>query len=255
VHPAVVLHIPHSSSLIPAEDRSGLLLSDCDLHQELLAMTDWFTDELFDLPGATRIVFPISRLVVDPERFLDDSLETMAGRGMGVIYTRTSGGNILRAQPSTELRMAFINRYYDPHHNALAIAVGRVLDIHSTCLLIDCHSFPARPLPYEFDQSPERADICLGTDGFHTPPRLITAAVDAFQQLGFTVSINRPFSGTLLPLKHYQQESRVFSLMVEVNRGLYLDEATGERNENYSALQSKIQAAMTAIATACSTSH
>jgi hypothetical protein len=40
---------------------------------------------------------PVPRLVVDPERFADDSLELMAERGMGVIYTKTAHGDVLGA--------------------------------------------------------------------------------------------------------------------------------------------------------------
>jgi N-formylglutamate deformylase len=48
-------------------------------------MTDAWTDEIvariaFD---ATRVIFPVSRLVVDPERFPDDADEPMAARGIG----------------------------------------------------------------------------------------------------------------------------------------------------------------------------
>ena len=53
-------------------------------------MTDHFTDELFaGSSGTARVVYPVSRLVVDPERFVDDAQETMVSRGMGVIYTKT----------------------------------------------------------------------------------------------------------------------------------------------------------------------
>ena len=39
-------------------------------------------------------MFPVSRLVVDPERFIADPMECV---GMGVVYTRTSNGEVLRA--------------------------------------------------------------------------------------------------------------------------------------------------------------
>lgn len=42
-----VLHIPHSSFLVPFEIRESLHLSDEGLQRELLLMTDWFTDQLF----------------------------------------------------------------------------------------------------------------------------------------------------------------------------------------------------------------
>ena len=66
------------------------------LKKELVIMTDAYTDELFDVVGAHTNIFPVSRLVLDPERFLDDNQEIMAALGMGVIYTRTSSGQRLR---------------------------------------------------------------------------------------------------------------------------------------------------------------
>jgi len=65
----VITHIPHSSAAIPAHTRDQFALSGLALNQELVHMTDWFTDELFGgMTGATDIVFPVSRLVVDPDR-------------------------------------------------------------------------------------------------------------------------------------------------------------------------------------------
>ena len=46
------------------------------------------TDHLFDVPGVTAVRFPVTRLVLDPERFGSNDEEVMAARGMGVIYTR-----------------------------------------------------------------------------------------------------------------------------------------------------------------------
>jgi len=54
----MLLHIPHSSIDIPDDVRTTLLLSDDQLSKELLRMTDWFTDLLFDVDGAKRLVYP-----------------------------------------------------------------------------------------------------------------------------------------------------------------------------------------------------
>ncbi len=71
--PALLLHIPHSSLTIPNSVREKLCISDAELELELLRMTDRYTDILFDLStiGTHSIVYPVSRLVVDPERFED----------------------------------------------------------------------------------------------------------------------------------------------------------------------------------------
>jgi len=45
--PKAILHIPHSSNIIPEEERANIMLNDNELADELLKMTDWFTDELF----------------------------------------------------------------------------------------------------------------------------------------------------------------------------------------------------------------
>ena len=65
----LVLHIPHSSKEIPDDVKEQFILSDKDLNHELLLMTDAYTDDLFvqDDPEIKSIIFPVSRLVVDPE--------------------------------------------------------------------------------------------------------------------------------------------------------------------------------------------
>jgi hypothetical protein len=96
----LVLHIPHASSVIPADLRETLLLDDDALRRELLIMTDWHTDRLFAFPGTEAVVHPVSRLICDPERFVDDAREPMASFGMGVVYTRTHRFGILRQPPT-----------------------------------------------------------------------------------------------------------------------------------------------------------
>ena len=63
----MILDIPHSSKLIPPNVRPQFSLLDEELLAEIIQMTDAYTDELFECTSASRIVFPVSRLVVDPE--------------------------------------------------------------------------------------------------------------------------------------------------------------------------------------------
>lgn len=241
--PFAILHVPHSSTMVPADARGGIVLSDGDLERELLVMTDWYTDELFNLPGSEALMvrYPVSRLVLDPERFLDDAKEPMASRGMGVVYTRTSRGEILRPNLTPTERTALIQRYYTPHHVRLREAVNAALAQWGGCLVIDCHSFPSRPLPYEEDQRSERPEICIGTNSFHTPPWLTETASKLFASAGFSVALNQPFSGALVPAAHHAGDPRVLAVMIELNRGIYMDESTGERLPGFDALASELR--------------
>ena len=80
----IVLHLPHASTFIPENLRDDFLLSDQELQEELNRITDHATDVIFQraFPEAKAIVFPVSRLVVDPERFSEDSQEPMSRVGM-----------------------------------------------------------------------------------------------------------------------------------------------------------------------------
>ena len=246
--PRTILHIPHDSRIIPPDVRVAFVLSESALRAELNAMTDAFTAELFDPPEPVmRCIYPVSRLVVDPERFVDDTVEPMARRGMGVIYTRTSEGAPLRVAPDPATRAALLARFYWPHHAALTAATDGALVAHGRCRILDCHSFAAVALPYELDQAPTRPDICLGTDPFHTPPALYERADALFRAAGFTVARDRPFAGTMVPSSHYRKTRAVESLMIEVNRGLYLDSTTGARGSGFDALRQALTPILSAL--------
>jgi N-formylglutamate amidohydrolase len=246
--PYTILHIPHNSTVIPSDIRPTLFLSDEELELELVAMTDHDTAELFDLGEfAQRIIYPVSRLVTDPERFVDDAQEIMATRGMGVIYTLTSMGKPLRLAPSVENRQALIARFYTPHHLALTAAVDAALSEHGYCLVLDGHSFPSHPLPLELDQTPDRPDICIGTDSSHTPMWLTELSCDLFRAQGFVAKVNQPYSGTMVPGKYWGVTPAVLSLMIEVNRGLYMDEFLGQRGATFQIVTTQLQSVLREI--------
>ena len=213
-------------------------------------MTDHYTDELFSSPTieAESVIFPISRLVVDPERFTDDKQEVMSKKGMGVVYTKTSDQKQLRRDISDQERKSLLNTYYIPHHKKLSDLVCRSLDSINKAIIIDAHSFPSVPLPYEFDQNPQRPDICIGTDSFHTPDVLVNKAKDIFSLAGYSVVLNQPFAGTYVPAPFYHNDPRVVSLMIEVNRNLYMDEITGSKNDNFTQIRDVLESLLKEVA-------
>jgi N-formylglutamate deformylase len=229
--PWVVLHVPHDSTTVPVDLRSQFLLDDAELRRELDRMTDHRTLALFSDPSSTAIAVrsTVSRLVVDVERFPDDVDEPMAARGMGAVYAATSQLTPLRPPLADNERERLMQAYYHPHHAQLEEAVTKAVDRYGRCLVIDCHSFPSAALPYEMaPPSKARPDVCIGTDDFHTSEGLAAAFSTAFRLEGWSVSLNDPFPGALVPASRYRRDRRVEAVMVEVNRRLYLreDDAT-----------------------------
>lgn len=241
----VLLHIPHASTYIPDEYRGSYSIDADALALENLRLTDLYTDELYVLPNADRAVFPVSRFLVDAERFSDDAQESMAARGMGVLYTVTTQLTPLRPAPDAALRAALLNRYYHPHHDGLNAWADRAMAKAGKCLLIDCHSFPSKSLPYELqNQSLDRPEICIGTDDFHTPPELRAAMRDHFKGLGYWTGIDEPFAGSLTPGAHYGRNANVKSFMIEVRKDLYMNERTGDKLPRFNDVRDHLTAAM-----------
>ena len=220
----VILHVPHSSRRLPPEARASILLDDAALASELDHMTDAYTDLIASSAASSAWLFvnPYSRLVVDPERFPDER-EEMASVGMGAVYTRTSHGAPLRSSEST---VDLLARYHTPYADAMASLVDDRLAAAGHALILDIHSYPSRPLPYELHACGSRPAVCLGTDEFHTPPWLLEAASLAFAPVG-DVGLNSPFAGCYVPLRHYRRDARVSALMVEVRRDVYMHEPGG----------------------------
>ncbi|RYG17004.1 hypothetical protein EON82_24370, partial [bacterium] len=217
------------------------LTGDADLHTELIRMTDRYTDELVHLPGADRLVFPISRLVVDPERFRDDADEPMSSRGMGAVYTQTHDGRPLKNVTNRE---ELLRRYYDPHHEALGRWARESVEEHGTALIVDCHSFASRPLLCDLNQKEPRPEMNIGTDSFHTPPELAERLKESLEAEGWSVGMNWPYSGTLVPMWSYGKDPRVKSVMIEVRRRLYMDEVTGEKLAGFDQVAQRLSGAL-----------
>lgn len=236
----VVIHLPHASTEIPEPVRRGLLLDDVELAAELAAMTDAGTDQVGRLAAGLARTRPwlavnrFSRLVVDPERF-PDNREEMIAAGMGAVYTRTSTGRQLRAESANGFA-DLLDSFYRPYQLALADLVDQRLAAVGRVIIIDLHSYPRDPLPYELHPHRRRPMTCIGVDPHHTPDPLRRAAIDAFSSLGGVV-VDEPFAGCYIPLGHYRRVPAVSGVMIEMRRdGLVTVAAQRRRAETLAGL-------------------
>jgi N-formylglutamate deformylase len=223
----LILHIPHSSTIIPFKE--GYCITDEILNQEILKLTDWYTDDLFENEIDISIKAPFSRIFCDTERFSDDSQEIMSKFGMGVLYEKTDSGEPLRTITS-ELRKHILENYYWKHHKRLTENVKLQLQEYGTATIVDCHSFPHKPLKRVLDQSSFRPDFNIGTDAYHTPQKWIDASIAFFEEKGYSLGVDKPYEGTIVPMDYYKKNKNVQSIMLEVNRRLYLNEPTNEKS-------------------------
>ena len=233
----LILHVPHSSSHIPL--REGYTVSDELIEAEILKLTDWYTEDLFHSEDIM-VTASFSRVFCDTERFADDTQEVMSKVGMGVCYERSDDGRLIR-QFSKELKDTILQDYYWKHHNKLSDAVAEELKVHGKALILDCHSFPSKPFVRDIDQTDGRPDFNIGIDSFHTPAELIELSEEFFQQRGFSLGIDAPYAGTIVPMDFYGKDRDVMSIMLEVNRKLYLKEPTNHKSANYQNTKQVVQ--------------
>ncbi|WP_323791270.1 N-formylglutamate amidohydrolase [Nocardioides sp.] len=223
---SVLLHVPHSSRVIPSGVREGIVLSDEEIEEELTAITDADTDEVGLRAAEAASLRPwvfvnrLSRLVVDPERFPDER-EEMNAVGMGAVYECTTQLAPLRS-PAPEERDLLIATYFEPYAAALATLVRQRLEHVGRVTVLDIHSYPKVALPYERHGDGPRPAVCLGTDSFHTSAPLVRAASAAFEPVVGTddVGLDSPFGGCYVPLDQHGVNRDVAGLMLELRRDL-----------------------------------
>lgn len=240
----VILHAPHGGRTIPAEFLADFLISPAELESEKDLMTDHFTDELVtQIRGASAVINGLSRLAVDVERFPDDT-EEMNAVGMGVLYTHGSQRQEIRQVP--ESKRAPLLDYFAEYSARFAELVDATLAVHSRAVIIDVHSYSEHALPYELHGAGFRPQLCIGSEPFHASDELLANVSASFPSLDSRA--NHPFTGAYVPLKHYGTDARVSSVMLEIRRDVYMDEATvSPKPQAFSQLQSSLQTLVTQL--------
>jgi len=225
-----IISIPHCSVKLPAALRSTLDLTD----EEIAESRDVGTAEIFgSLPSRVTLCAKWSRLLVDLNR---DS-GTRARKG--VVPRVDYNGRVLYKPgcfPEEKEILCRISRYYLPYHNCLKESL-RDPEIRG---IIDCHSlYEVAPVEAP-DAGDRRKDIVLGNNGDSkgeecpgmgkptAPSEAVQMLKRAFQEYGFSVSINNPYKGGFIT-NHYghafSDNDRLF-MQIEINQGLYLRKGT-----------------------------
>lgn len=212
----VILNIPHASTVVPKWALKDILIPSEELNEFVNFMVDKDVDKMWEfVPEQNKVVASVSRIVVDTERFTDDSKEPMSTKGMGIFYTHTPNGKLFRLRKEETYRKAL--DIYNSYHKELEENVESRLSECGKCIFLDCHSFHEKMNYTDYDPS-TFPDICVGINGEITTEAEMV--IETFKAHGYSVEINEPFSGAMVPLK-FISNPEVVSVMIELNRRIY----------------------------------
>ncbi len=260
----VIFASPHSGTDYPADFVNN---SPLDL-PSLRKSEDSFVDELFSAAPdhgmpLLRALFPRSYIdpnrepfELDPGMFSDDLPDyanTQSSRvhaGLGTIARLVSSGQEIYGKKMRFAEAADrINANYRPYHRVLRDLLDQTREEFGCYLLIDCHSMPSVGGPYDPDAGRRRADIVLG-DCFASAcnEAVISTVETVFTARGYQVSRNKPFAGGFTTRHYGHPQQGRHALQIEINRALYMDEATIQHNDGMAKMTSDITAVIETLA-------
>jgi N-formylglutamate amidohydrolase len=259
----LVFASPHSGRLYPEDMMAAAAL---DAHA-IRRSEDVFVDELIGRApelGAAVIAARFARAYIDlnreafeldPGMFVDELPDFARARtarvaaGLGAIARVVSEGQEIYARKLTfaEAR-ARIERAHRPYHAALARLVAEAHAAHGYAILVDWHSMPSaaaragRDRPSDFVLGDRFGAACAG---------VLTSTVEReLEQMGYRVARNTPYAGGYTTEHYGRPARRAHALQIEINRGLYLDEASLKPSRGYSRLKGAVEALTRTLATA-----
>jgi len=258
----LVLDSPHSGTRVPPDFGSALPES------ALREGEDCFIDELY-LPAAARgiplLAAQFPRTYLDPNRHAGD-IDTdlldapwpdalvpsgKARIGKALVWRTLDDGRPIYDRKLTvqELRQR-IARCHAPYHQALQGLLQAAHARHGQVFHINCHSMNAvSGTMGEGGPGRARADVVLGDRDGTTCAPAFTAFVHAhLAARGYEVKVNDPFKGVELVRAFSNPAAGFHSLQLEVNKRLYMDEATLQKHDGFGRLQADLMGLLEAIA-------
>ncbi len=257
----LVLDSPHSGQHYPADFGFS-----CDPARLRMA-EDTDIDDLYSFApalGATLVCAEFPRSYLDPNRRIEDvdtsliegrwphpvDLSPKTRSGIGLIW-RVLGDNssiYSRKLPVTEVEQR-IRTCHTPYWTAVSTAIEGAYAAHGKVLHINCHSMPAEAGPTSWVKlGTQFADVVLGDrDGSTCAPAFTALLVDAFRAEGLSVAVNDPYKGVELVKQFGRPSEHRHSIQIELNRKLYMNEATRERTANYVVLKAALRRVMNKV--------
>lgn len=256
----LIFDSPHSGHDYPSDFKHA-----CD-PLTLARAEDTHVDDLFDKApdnGGHLLLAHFPRSYIDVNRSHDDIDTELLGEkwngntpinptsrsdaGIGLIRRLVRPGTPVYDRNLTSAEIINrIEKYYSPYHNTLADLIEDAHYNFGQAWHINCHSMPAssaypkRPIGL-IGNKPKPSDFVLGDrDGTTCDPAFTRALRNFIQDIGYTVTINDPFKGVELVEKYSNPARGYHSIQIEINKALYMNEETNERNANYERLKSHI---------------
>jgi N-formylglutamate deformylase len=247
----LVVDSPHSGREYPDDFKYSCSLS------ELRQTEDFLVDELVAgaaQAGATIIAAQFPRCYIDVNRAeceIDPAMLAEAWpaplspdartlKGLGLVPHTCLGAPIYNAKlPVAEVQKR-IENFYRPYHQALQEAVKDCKNNFDECYLVDCHSMLHRS---ELDGTNIRADFVLGDrNGTSCDPSFTRRVQVCLQDMGYSVVLNDPYKGAEIVRRYGHPQMGQHALQIEINRRLYMNEATLEKNHGFARLQQNLSA-------------
>ena len=135
-----------------------------------------------------------------------------------------------------------LDKSYFPYHYKLKKLLDQTKLEFGKVILIDCHSMPMRSTHSFRSSDGKSPNIVLGNRfGSSCSSDIMEQIKSSFEDAGFRVSQNIPFSGAYI-LKNYGRPSiNQHAIQIEIDRGLYLNEKLVEKSDKYYDLKYKLK--------------
>ena len=255
---ALVLDSPHSGTTYPAD-----FLYACEL-MPLRRAEDTHVEKLYDFAQTLGVHwieahFPRSYLDVNRntteldvtllDAFWPDPVEiepkalSKVRLGKGLIWRSTDEGVPIYARKlAVKEVQARIEQCWRPYHAAVAQAIASAHQKKGYCIHVNCHSMPAIAASSATDFPGEvHADFVVGDrDGSTASPALSKLVCRYLSERGYSVSYNHPYKGVELVRRYGNPAQHRHSLQLEINRKLYMNEATLELTAGFGALKATL---------------